>query len=62
MLSDTFQQVIPTGNWMYPVTQQALPAGFEQLTLPAKALEFTADEIATQRRSWIREWQHALTQ
>jgi len=62
ILTPEFQSVIPTGNWMYPVTKQYLPKGFEQLTLPAKALEFSAEEVASQRRGWIREWQHALTQ
>lgn len=62
ILTPEFQQVIPTGNWMYPVTKQSLPTGFEQLTLPAKSLEFSADEVAKNRRSWIREWQQALTQ
>ncbi|WP_425440730.1 thiamine ABC transporter substrate binding subunit [Photobacterium sanctipauli] len=62
ILTPAFQQAIPTGNWMYPVTDQALPEGFEKLTIPSKTLEFSADEVASQRRSWIREWQQALTQ
>ncbi|MGF1725180.1 thiamine ABC transporter substrate binding subunit [Photobacterium nomapromontoriensis] len=62
ILTPEFQQVIPTGNWMYPVIEQTLPTGFKQLTLPVKSLEFTADEVAKNRRSWIREWQQALTQ
>ncbi|MGF1686368.1 thiamine ABC transporter substrate binding subunit [Photobacterium japonica] len=62
ILTPAFQDQIPTGNWMYPVIKQTLPEGFEQLTLPSKALEFNADEVAKQRRSWIREWQYALTQ
>jgi len=62
ILTPDFQSVIPTGNWMYPVTKQDLPKGFEQLTQPAKSLEFGAEEVAAKRRGWIREWQHALTQ
>jgi len=62
ILSNDFQSAMPTGNWMYPVTKQTLPAGFDQLTLPAKALQFSAKEVASQRRGWIREWQNALTQ
>lgn len=61
ILSPAFQQAIPTGNWMYPVTATELPKGFEQLSVPSKALEFSADEVAQQRRGWIREWQQALT-
>ncbi|MGF1835690.1 thiamine ABC transporter substrate binding subunit [Photobacterium sanguinicancri] len=62
IVSDGFQSNMATGNWMYPVTSQQLPDGFNQLTVPEKALEFDATEVAKQRRSWIREWQHALTQ
>ena len=61
ILDDEFQSVIPTGNWMYPVTNVAQPKGFETLTLPSKALSFSADEVAEKRKSWVREWQSALT-
>lgn len=61
ILSDQFQSAMPTGNWMYPVTDVAQPEGFSTLTVPSKALSFSADEIATQRKTWIREWQSALT-
>ncbi len=37
MVSPAFQNAIPTGNWMYPVTSVTLPAGFEQLTKPKTA-------------------------
>ncbi|WP_081669221.1 thiamine ABC transporter substrate binding subunit [Photobacterium halotolerans] len=62
ILTPGFQSHIPTGNWMYPVTNQELPEGFSTLTRPAKSLEFSADEVAKERKSWIREWQTALTQ
>ncbi|MCG9598789.1 thiamine ABC transporter substrate binding subunit [Vibrio sp. Isolate25] len=61
ILSDDFQSLMPTGNWMYPVTKVALPEGFETLTVPEKALSFSAEEVAQNRKSWIREWQSALT-
>ncbi len=61
ILSDDFQSLMPTGNWMYPVTEVALPEGFETLTVPEKALSFSAAEVAQNRKSWIREWQSALT-
>ncbi len=41
MVSPAFQNAIPTGNWMYPVTQVALPAGFETLPKPQTTLEYT---------------------
>ncbi|MFH4855818.1 thiamine ABC transporter substrate binding subunit [Vibrio diabolicus] len=61
ILSDEFQSAMPTGNWMYPVTGVELPKGFETLSVPNKSLSFSADEVAKMRKSWIREWQSALT-
>ncbi|HHC7110445.1 TPA: thiamine ABC transporter substrate binding subunit [Vibrio parahaemolyticus] len=61
ILSDEFQSAMPTGNWMYPVTEVELPKGFETLSVPSKSLSFSADEVAKMRKSWIREWQSALT-
>ncbi|EGA71773.1 thiamine transporter substrate binding subunit [Vibrio sinaloensis DSM 21326] len=61
ILSDEFQSAMPTGNWMYPVTNVELPKGFETLSVPSQALSFSADEVAQSRKAWIREWQSALT-
>ncbi|POC34514.1 thiamine ABC transporter substrate binding subunit [Vibrio vulnificus] len=61
ILSDEFQGAMPTGNWMYPVTNVTLPEGCGSLTVPEKALSFSAEEVAKQRKAWIREWQSALT-
>nr|WP_242534203.1 thiamine ABC transporter substrate binding subunit [Vibrio parahaemolyticus] len=61
ILSDEFQSAMPTGNWMYPVTDVELPKGFDTLSVPSKSLSFSADEVAKMRKSWIREWQSALT-
>ncbi|MDV7105636.1 thiamine ABC transporter substrate binding subunit [Vibrio sp. TH_r3] len=60
ILSDEFQTVMPTGNWMYPVTNVSLPEGFETLTTPQQSLSYTPDEVAKMRKTWIREWQSAL--
>lgn len=62
MLTDGFQSVIPTTNWMYPaVTPVAgLPEGFETLVQPEKALLFTADEAAAVRDAALDEWLTAL--
>ena len=60
ILSDGFQNTIPTGNWMYPVTDVALPDGFNTLSIPVKSLQFTPENVADNRRTWIREWQSAL--
>ncbi|MCR9908021.1 thiamine ABC transporter substrate binding subunit [Vibrio campbellii] len=61
ILSDEFQSAMPTGNWMYPVTDVELPKGFETLSVTSKPLSFSADEVAKMRKTWIREWQSALT-
>ncbi|EGR0668386.1 thiamine ABC transporter substrate binding subunit [Vibrio vulnificus] len=61
ILSDEFQGAMPTGNWMYPVTNVTLPEGYGSLTVPEKALSFSAEEVAKLRKAWIREWQSALT-
>ena len=61
ILSDDFQSLMPTGNWMYPVTDVTLPKGFDTLTVPNKALSLNEEEVAQNRKAWIREWQSALT-
>ncbi|CAM3835053.1 thiamine ABC transporter substrate binding subunit [Vibrio aerogenes] len=61
MLSEQFQSVIPTGNWMYPVTAVSLPEGFRHLVHPSKTLRFTPEQVAAKRKQWIREWREALT-
>lgn len=62
MVSPAFQQEIPTGNWMYPVIDTQLPKGFEQMITVAKPLAFSSDEVAANRKGWIREWLQAVTQ
>ncbi|MGL4929401.1 MAG: thiamine ABC transporter substrate binding subunit [Plesiomonas sp.] len=62
MLTPAFQQQMPTANWMLPVTDIALPAGFEQVVAPKKTLEFSPQEVAKQRKVWVREWQSAVSQ
>nr|WP_205246797.1 thiamine ABC transporter substrate binding subunit [Enterobacter sp. Cy-643] len=56
-----FQNTIATGNWMYPVTNVALPAGFDSLVKPQTTLEFLPQQVATQRAVWINEWQRAVS-
>ena len=63
MISDAFQSIIPTGNWMYPVTDigAALPAGFGELIKINKPLKHTPVEIAENRKAWTAEWRDALS-
>ncbi|MGB5446501.1 MAG: thiamine ABC transporter substrate binding subunit [Psychromonas sp.] len=62
IVSDEFQSLMPTGNWMYPVTDVVLPDGFKNLSKPANAFSFTAEQVDSNRKAWIREWQSALIQ
>ncbi|WP_421341588.1 thiamine ABC transporter substrate binding subunit [Aeromonas veronii] len=62
MVSPAFQNEIPTGNWMYPVIDTPLPKGFEQMITVDKSLAFSSDEVAANRKGWIREWLQAVTQ
>ncbi len=64
MVSDAFQSVIPTTNWMYPAVtpEGGLPEGFETLAQPGKALLFSSDDAAKMRDAALTEWLGALSQ
>ena len=64
MLSDAFQSIIPTTNWMYPAVLPAggLPEGFETLIQPETALLFDPDTAAEIRAEALEEWRAALSQ
>jgi len=60
LLSHKVQSVIPTTNWMYPVTDVVLPKAYHLLTVPEKVIHTRAKSVAKNRKRWIREWQNAL--
>ena len=64
MVSEGFQSVIPTTNWMYPAVTPAdgLPEGFETLVTPAKSLLLSPEDAAAQRDAALDEWRTALSQ
>ncbi|QKN83324.1 thiamine ABC transporter substrate binding subunit [Scandinavium goeteborgense] len=62
MVSPAFQKAIPTGNWMYPVTQLTLPDAFNGLVKPKTTLEYTPQQVASERQNWIAAWQRAVSQ
>ncbi len=64
MVSDAFQSIIPTTNWMYPAVTPAegLPEGFETLAQPTKSLLLSEDEAAAVRDTALDEWLNALSQ
>lgn len=64
MVTDGFQSIIPTTNWMYPAVTPAggLPDGFETLITPEKSLLLTPEESAAVRDAALAEWLDALAQ
>lgn len=64
MVSDAFQSVISTTNWMYPavVPEGGLPAGFETLITPKIALIDTPEQAAEARDIALKVWLAALSQ
>jgi len=63
MLTDAFQAVIPTTNWMYPaVTPEAgLPQGFDRLIAPETALLYPSGEADAARDAALEKWLAALS-
>ncbi len=63
LVSKDFQTVIPTTNWMLPVTDGAAPPEFATtVPQPQKALLLPAAEVAQHRAAWIKEWLDAVGQ
>ena len=61
ILSPDFQNLIPQGNWMYPVTAVKLPEGFDQHEQPTHSLHFSEAQIAAGRKAWLQEWRQAVS-
>ncbi|TDE37040.1 thiamine ABC transporter substrate binding subunit [Antarcticimicrobium sediminis] len=63
MVSDAFQSIIPTTNWMYPAVtpEGGLPDGFATLIAPGKALLLSPEEAAALRDPALAEWLTALS-
>ena len=64
VVSDAFQQIIPTTNWMYPAVtpKSGLPEGFETLHKPEKSMLLQPEEAAAVRDEALAEWLGALSQ
>lgn len=63
MLSETFQSLIPEGNWMMPakLPSSGLPASFIEVIRPAQTLLIAPDTVRSQRRGFIDAWLAATT-
>ncbi len=64
MLTDAFQDIIPTTNWTYPAIETAngLPEGFDPPVAADKALIMDGADVEANRKAWIEEWRAALSQ
>jgi thiamine transport system substrate-binding protein len=63
MISEDFQKIIPTTNWMYPVVagEDVVPAEFDQLIDPSPALLLDETSVARQRKRWVDEWLEVMS-
>lgn len=63
MLSPAFQSIIPTAQWMYPVTDlpDGLPPAYDRLVDPSQPLLIPAEEVAARRKAWVEEWLQAVS-
>ncbi len=61
-LSETFADIIPTTNWLYPVvkTKKGLPEGFKSLYIPSKMLLIDDKIIEKNRKKYQNEWLDAI--
>jgi len=64
MVSDAFQSIIPTTNWMYPAVmpEDGLADGFDTLITPETSLLMSSEDAAAIRDEALSEWQTALSQ
>ncbi len=59
LVSPEAQEILPVTNWMLPVVEGTeLPEIFGQLA-EVERIGFSSEEVAQQRKSWIREWRSA---
>lgn len=63
MIGPTFQDVIPTTNWMMPAaaTSTPLPDAFGKLISPKKTFLMSPEEVARYRKAWVEEWLGAMS-
>jgi thiamine transport system substrate-binding protein len=63
MISEDFQKIIPTTNWMYPAIAGAdvVPAEFNQLIDPSPALLLDETIVARQRKGWVDDWLEVMS-
>ncbi len=60
MLSSKFADIIPTTNWMYPVTKTTKPLPKPFLDRPKKALLMDNTVVYKNKKEYIQEWLNAI--
>ncbi len=62
ILSETFQEMIPTANWSFPakLPRSKLPEGFAKIDMPETALFYSEDQAAELRDETLEEWLSAF--
>lgn len=61
VLTEDFQSVIPTTNWMFPVVPETwLPGSFDIAIVPEKSLILDYTEIEANYERWIDMWLEAV--
>jgi len=62
LISESAQEIIPTGNWMYPsaLAREKWPDQFDRLIQPEKTLIISPPEIAENKKTWINEVVNSL--
>ena len=62
MHSKTFADIIPTGNWSYPIRKGSKPLhpAFDTLHKPKKMLLIDGEVVERQRKAIINEWLEAI--
>jgi thiamine transport system substrate-binding protein len=60
--SETFADIIPTTNWLYPVvkTKKGLPKEFDSLETASKMLLLEDEDIQKNRKQYQNEWLDAI--
>lgn len=56
MISTKFADIIPTTNWMYPVTKTSKPLPKPFMDRPKKSLLLDANDITKHKKEYIQEW------
>ena len=60
ILQDEFQIIIPTTNWMFPVTEVQVPDIFKNINQPETTFLYPSIEVEKNRAEWVSEWRKAL--